>query len=345
MARGVRRFGPVLLAPLLLAASCATGSTVAPLPEPAPPEIAVSNWAPSPNADDAAEYVPDYVSDAEAEASVEAVAESVASPADSTRSLADREASARLSAGQILGGQPAPTPAPPPAPKPDAMTMVPILMYHYIRDVPANSPDKLGYGLSVAPAVFDQQLSYLKANGYASVSMADVVSHVTLGAPLPPKPVVLTFDDGYADFYMAALPLLQKYQFTATTYLVVDFLGRPGYMSWQQAQTLQGLGMEIGAHTLDHVDLAIQQPPQAIRQIDDSRTALQQRLSAPVQTFAYPSGRYNTNVVKLVGADGFTSAVTTDPGDRYPASKLLTLPRVRVAGGENLAAFAKSLAA
>ncbi|MBV8084413.1 MAG: polysaccharide deacetylase family protein [Chloroflexi bacterium] len=246
-----------------------------------------------------------------------------------------------LAPGQILSGE---SPSPPPAPKPEAVTTVPILMYHYIRDVPVNSPDKLGYGLSVAPKLFDQQLSWLASNGYSSISMGQLADHIAGGAALPPKPVVLTFDDGYSDFYTAALPILQRYHFTATAYLVVDFLGKPGYLSWQQAQALEQASMEVGDHTLDHVDLAIQLLPQAQRQIGDSRTMLQQRLGVPISTFAYPSGRYNDSVVKIVGSNGFRSAVTTDPGDRYTPAKLLTLPRVRVSGGESAAALAKSLA-
>jgi peptidoglycan/xylan/chitin deacetylase (PgdA/CDA1 family) len=257
--------------------------------------------------------------------------------------LARREAADQLSPGQMLPPSASPAPSPLPAPKPEPVTAVPILMYHYIRDIPASSPDKIGYGLSVAPKLFAQQMSWLAANGYTTISMADLANHIAGGQPLPPKPIVLTFDDGYSDFYAAALPVLQRYHFTATTYLVVDFLGKPGYMSWQQAAAVQQAGIEVGDHTLDHVDLAIQLLPQAQRQIGDSRTALQQRLGVPISTFAYPSGRYNANVIKIVGADGFRSAVTTDPGDHYTSAKLLTLPRVRVPGGVSLAAFAKSL--
>ena len=113
-------------------------------------------------------------------------------------------------------------------PSPKQVTTVPVLMYHYIRELPVNTPDQLGYGLSVSPKLFEDELGYLAGAGYQSVSMADVTSHVTRGTPLPPKPIVLTFDDGYADFYTAALPLLDRYHFTATTYLVVNFLGKPG---------------------------------------------------------------------------------------------------------------------
>ncbi|MBV8085781.1 MAG: polysaccharide deacetylase family protein [Chloroflexi bacterium] len=228
--------------------------------------------------------------------------------------------------------------------KPLPVTLVPILMYHYIRTLPPNTPDKLGYGLSIAPPLFEQQLAYLAGAGYVSVTMAEVSDRIANpAAPLPPKPIVLSFDDGYADFYTAAWPLLQKYHFSATVYLVVDFLGRPGYMSWQQAQELKDAGVEIGAHTLDHVDLAKQQPAQAQRQINDSGTILRQRLGASVTTFAYPSGSFTAATVKLVGQDGFRSAVTTNFGDKHTAADLLTLTRVRVPGGISMPNFVKNL--
>jgi len=238
---------------------------------------------------------------------------------------------------------PPPSASPVPTPKPGAVTMVPILMYHYIRELPRNTPDQLGYGLSISPKLFDDELTYLADAGYDSVSMDDVANHITRGSPLPAKPIVLSFDDGYADFYTAAWPSLKKHHLSATVYLVVNFLGRPGYMSWQQAQELRDAGVEIGAHTMDHVDLAIQPAAQAKRQIGDSRRILQQHLNAPVDAFAYPSGRYTPAVVKMVADAGFTSAVTTKFGSRHTAANILTLARVRVPGGIAMPNFIRNL--
>ena len=233
------------------------------------------------------------------------------------------------------------TPAAPP--KPGTVTTLPILMYHYIRDLPPNTPDQLGYGLSIAPKLFDDELAYLAGAHYDTVTMDDVANHISKGTPLPAKPIVLSFDDGYADFFTAAWPSLKKHHLGATVYLVVNFLGKPGYMSWQQAQELRDAGIDIGAHTLDHVDLAIQPLAQAKRQIGDSRRILQQRLNAPIDSFAYPSGRYTQATVKLVAEAGFSSAVTTNFGARHTAANMLTLARVRVPGGITLANFIKNL--
>lgn len=270
---------------------------------------------------------------------------SAASIVDEAESSPEQSPSARPSAAAAASAAPTVAPTAVPTPKPGTVTVTPILMYHYIRELPPNTPDQLGYGLSVAPKLFDDQLAYLARAGYQSISMDELVSHMTKGTPLPPKPVVLTFDDGYADFYSAAWPLLKKDHFSATAYIVVDFVGRPGYMSWQQLHELRDSGVEIGAHTMDHVDLAIQAPPQAKRQIAESRQILQQRLGGPVDSFAYPSGRYTTATVKLVGATGFTSAVTTAFGSHHNVSNLLTLARVRVPGGISLSNFIRNVAA
>jgi peptidoglycan/xylan/chitin deacetylase (PgdA/CDA1 family) len=232
---------------------------------------------------------------------------------------------------------------PAPTPKPGTVTQLPILMYHYIRDLPPNTRDQLGYGLSISPKLFDAQLAYLAGAHYDTVTMDEAVAHITRGTPLPAKPIVLSFDDGYADFYTAAWPLLKKYHLGATVYLVVDFLGKPGYMSWQQVEELRDAGIDVGAHTLDHVDLAIQPLAQARRQIGDSRRILQQRLNLPVDSFAYPSGRFTKTTVQVVADAGFSSAVTTAFGSRQTAATLLTMPRVRVPGGITMPNFIRNL--
>jgi peptidoglycan/xylan/chitin deacetylase (PgdA/CDA1 family) len=229
-----------------------------------------------------------------------------------------------------------------PTKPPVGQVKIPILMYHYIRDVSISSPDKLGYGLSVGPRLFDDQLGYLSTAGYHSISMDELTAYVTTGKVLPSKPVVITFDDGYADLYNVAMPLLNRYGFSATAYIVPDFVGRPGYISWGQLNELNE-GFEIGAHTMDHVDLAIQTSAIAWRQIDQSRTVLRQRTGRPVNTFAYPSGRFNAAVAKQVAEAGFSSAVTTNFGSRFAAKDLITLPRVRVPGGISLPNFIKNL--
>ncbi|MFQ5342508.1 MAG: polysaccharide deacetylase family protein, partial [Anaerolineae bacterium] len=164
-------------------------------------------------------------------------------------------------------------------PPPDGVVReanVPILMYHYIS-VPPLGADKIRVGLSVPPANFEAHLQYLKDNGYHSISLHQLLLNLTRGEPLPERPIILTFDDGYRDNYENAFPLLQKYGFTATFFLITNFIdeGRPAYVTWEQVKQLAQAGNEIGAHTRDHPDLRGKDIDFLVWQILGSKEAIQ----------------------------------------------------------------------
>jgi peptidoglycan/xylan/chitin deacetylase (PgdA/CDA1 family) len=223
-------------------------------------------------------------------------------------------------------------PAPPSQPAQPGVTVAsaPILMYHYVRAVDQGA-DPLGWELSVAPELLDQQMAALTQQGFTGVRM-DVLARCMRGEPAcPPRPVALTFDDGYEDAYTAALPVLQRYGFTATFYIVSGFVGQPGYMSWEQLAALRDAGMEIGAHSVSHPDLTSLDPLELGRQVAEPKAELEARLGVPVVSFCYPAGRYSGAVVEAVRAAGYESATTTRWDNDY--SDPLALPRRRVSGG------------
>lgn len=219
---------------------------------------------------------------------------------------------------------------------------VPILMYHFLR-VDTNPNDALGWRLSVTPRDFAFQLALLKREGYTSVSLGDVIDAIDNGKQLPARPIVLTFDDGYANFATVGVPLLKEAGFTATSFVVSGFVGRPGFMSVDQVRDAAAQGMTIGAHTQHHVDLARVPWSVAQREIAGSRADLQKMCGQPVTDFAYPSGQFNQTVVGLVQQAGFRDAVTTISGFTHPGGLNDVMTRVRVSGGESLMAFAQSL--
>jgi len=196
-------------------------------------------------------------------------------------------------------------------------------MYHYIR-VANVQTDPLGYRLSVTPDLFDRQLAALKGAGYHFITMAQLMAGQT-GS----DKVVLTFDDGYEDFYTAALPVLQKYGATATAYIITNKIGGP-YMTWDQLRQAKADGVEIGAHTADHLDLSKLSVSRQQAEIEGSKRVLESNLGGPVTAFCYPSGRYDADTLRLVRQDGFASATTTNPGAVYSLSQPFTLNRVRV---------------
>jgi peptidoglycan/xylan/chitin deacetylase (PgdA/CDA1 family) len=223
-----------------------------------------------------------------------------------------------------------------------ASVHVPILEYHYIRINP-NPRDQLGFGLSVPPRYFRAQMDWLQARHYHPIDLADLRAYFAGQEDLPARPVVLTFDDGYEDFYAAAWPVLRAHGFKAVSYVVPGFLGRKNYMTPVQVAELDRVGVEIGSHTVHHVDLTRLDPTTLQIELQASRGYLEQLLGHPVLDFCYPSGRFNAKVEAAVAAAGYQSATTELPGTALSWPGRLAWTRVRVPGGEPLPAFQSSL--
>jgi peptidoglycan/xylan/chitin deacetylase (PgdA/CDA1 family) len=220
---------------------------------------------------------------------------------------------------------------------------VPILMYHYIRTPPPILVDLLGYNLSVSPADFTQQMDWLASHGYHPVTMTDLRAYFVGRQVLPSKPVVITLDDGYADLYQTAFPILQAHNFKAVAYIVSGFVGQPRYVTAAQIVDMSQHGIEIASHTVNHANLASTSPPEVMWEVVASKQWLQDLVGHPVIDFAYPSGRFNAQVIAALEATGYESATTTIPGTYHSEYDRFSWTRVRVRGGESLFDFAHSL--
>ncbi len=233
----------------------------------------------------------------------------------------------------------------------DGTIRVPVLMYHYIRVNPVAS-DRLGYGLSVTPTDFEAQMGWLVKNGYHTVFPSELTAALTQHVPLPTKPIVLTFDDGYRDFYDQAWPVLKQYGLKSSSAVVTTFAdkgdqGDLGFMNWNMITELDRSGMvEIASHTQSHPDLTKTSAGQRWAEISRSKEVIEQKLGHHCEAFVYPSGRYDGATVADTKRADYQIAFTTDGGKvRNPqdGSVILQLPRVRVAGGTTLAGFAENL--
>jgi peptidoglycan/xylan/chitin deacetylase (PgdA/CDA1 family) len=194
---------------------------------------------------------------------------------------------------------------------------IPILMYHSISEqaVPSFRP------FAVPPALFDQQMRYLHEQGYVSLTLSQLITHLSQQTcTLPDRVVVLTFDDGFADFLSEALPVLKRYGLVATLYIPTSYVGstskwmwrdgegeRP-ILNWEQIAEVRDQGIEIGAHTLTHPQLDLIPLARARQEIVQSKDILEQRLQQPVLSFAYPYGYHRHAIKRLVREAGFTSA-------------------------------------
>jgi peptidoglycan/xylan/chitin deacetylase (PgdA/CDA1 family) len=110
---------------------------------------------------------------------------------------------------------------------------------------------------------------------------------------LPSKPIVITFDDGYEDNFLTALPIMEKYNMKATVFIVPNLVNNPGYLSWQQITAMQDRQMEIGSHTMNHLGLSELNPDEQRREAIDSKAIIEQHIGRSVKFFAYPYGEFN----------------------------------------------------
>ena len=256
----------------------------------------------------------------------------------------------------ILNGGPADLEAPilPPLYPTSLQVHVPILMYHHIFPTPAHNP--LMLSLTVTPTLFAQQLDYLAQQNYHTITFNQLFDALYYGGPLPTKPIILTFDDGYQDAYQFAYPLLQAHNFSGMFYIITGKVGWNGYLNWNELHSLLAGGMQIGSHTIHHVDIGAEylySPLLAQEEVQQSQATLQQTLGILIQQFCYPSGEpfktgsltLQLHVMAMLAADGYVGA-TTDPGrtGTYQSSLLpLDLLRIRVDGRNNLQTFENSL--
>ena len=222
---------------------------------------------------------------------------------------------------------------------------VPILMYHHVSD-PQPGWDRLRRSLTVSETQFRGQLVYLRGRGYQTVHLAELVNHLTTGAPLPEKPIVITFDDGYRDNYEVALPALQEYGFVATFFLVTAPIdeGSPEFMTWEQVKAMHQAGMEFGSHSYTHPDLRGKSEDYLVWQLVGSKEAIEERIGEPVRFLAYPSGAYDEQVIAVAKSAGFWGAVAVDFGCRQALDRLFTLSRVRVTPEDTESSFERKLA-
>lgn len=225
----------------------------------------------------------------------------------------------------------------------DYMVRVPILMYHHIRSgIPVTQT--LNFGLSVSPELLDQQLAYIRQYGYQTISLNDLADSLDNKTPLPPKALILTFDDGYRDFYTAAFPLLKKYNLRAVSFYIVGYANYPDYMNWNMVREIHNSGLvDVESHTIDHQMLTKLPVEQEKSEIFDSKRILEENLNKKVNFFAYPYGDLNDQVINLVAQAGYKLAFGVKVGSDLRSSQQLDLKRVPINGFDSFDIFKAKL--
>lgn len=202
---------------------------------------------------------------------------------------------------------------------------LPILMYHYIRD-PDLQSDGIGKNLSVSPNSFESHLKIIQSKGFKTATLAEFATNKVYEPS-----VILTFDDGYSDFYTDARPILKKYGARATVFVITDKIDRPGYLTSNQIQQLSSENIEIGSHSVSHPNLTNTSDANIIKQLEESKTELEGITAKEVGSLCYPSGKYDEKVIQAVKIANYRAAVTTDFDiaslEKYT---LYSLPRLRM---------------
>lgn len=239
-----------------------------------------------------------------------------------------------------------PPPTPPPQPtakKGSGPASIPIIMYHQVRN------DKSG-DMIISKAKLEEELSYLKREGYYSISPSEWLDYCDGRIGLPPKCVILTFDDGWKSQYQNAVPLLEKYGFRGVFYVYPDFVGGSAAMNWKQIQSLAKRGHTVGCHSMTHPKLTPDKnesdrnyKARIKEEIADSKKVIEEKTGINVTDFCFPYGYYSEDCFKLLDKAGYETATTVNAGQNSKDADPFILSRYQVNQSTSLSTFASWL--
>jgi peptidoglycan/xylan/chitin deacetylase (PgdA/CDA1 family) len=213
---------------------------------------------------------------------------------------------------------------------------IPILLYHHVQDTDYYSRYR------VPPDQFERQMQLLHDWEYTTISTEMLVKAITQGAPLPPRPILITFDDGDVDVYENAFPIMEKYGFKGVFYLVANYIGQKDYITVAQLRRMTAAGWEIGSHGLNHIDLTLF-PKRQRAEVVESKKDLEALLDVPVRTFAYPFGKSSGGSIDYVHFAGYTAAMGLGYTAEQGKGNLFYLQRWEVQSNFSMKSFAAFL--
>lgn len=203
-----------------------------------------------------------------------------------------------------------------------------VLNYHKVVDEHMS--------LSVPLADFEQHMKWLQEYGYTSITPEELYNFIVNGSELPEKPVLITFDDGYKDNYTNAYPIMKKYGFKGTIFVVTGFLGvYDNYLTWEQAGELAENGFSIESHTHNHKSMTEASDDDISKELAKSRDTLKEKLGVEADFIAYPTGTYNLHIAELVKEAGYKGAFTIKYDNASRDSNVYAIERVPIFHTEN----------
>jgi peptidoglycan/xylan/chitin deacetylase (PgdA/CDA1 family) len=231
---------------------------------------------------------------------------------------------------EVPSAVPVPTPAPRAGSK--FVLHVPILLYH--RVIPQSLAGNSNRGLVVPPSTFTAQLEALRKAGWHTITLGQLAGDLAAGLTPVPKTFVITIDDGWADGYTHALPILQQEGMVATFFVVAGRINQGSFLSADQIRALEAAGMEIGNHTLTHLTLSHIKAVRAIHEVDSGAATLAEVLGHWPTVFAYPSGKATAGVERIVEACQSTKIAVIEGMGTYESwANRFAIPRLSVSAG------------
>ena len=223
------------------------------------------------------------------------------------------------------------------------MPCIPVLAYHKVD---------IGFELganSILPRTFERQMRFLSEQGYTAITVdrmvdafSDESDQNSVSAKLPPQSIMITFDDGYENFYTYAYPILKAHCLTATVFVLAGYIGelntwdvrlrfkRSRHLNREQIQTLFRDGIGVASHGMNHRFLTSCHPEKAKSELEESKSVLEGIVNHPIQSFAYPYGSVNPKVVELVKAAGYRIAFGLNPSQEMNPSSIYCFPRMAI---------------
>jgi len=211
--------------------------------------------------------------------------------------------------------------------------VVPVIMYH-------NIDENVSSSLSVSPKSFGRQMQFLKNFGYNVISLEELISYIRDRKPLKARTIAITLDDGFKNNYMNAYPVLKEYNLPATIFVIVNNIGKEGFLNWNELQEMSLNNIAIGSHTLNHAYLTSLDLETLNNEVAISKKMLEEKIGKKVNLISYPLGGFNERVRGVVRKAGYLGACATNPGKRYPNNDIYALKRIRISKtSDNLFVF------
>jgi len=207
---------------------------------------------------------------------------------------------------------------------------LPVLMFHYIEDVPSDSSDQMRYKLSFSPQKLEQLLIFFEERNIKTLTFWDLKRIIERKKEFPKKAIILTFDDGYKSHYDNAFPILKKYNAKGVFFIISSKPDNDlNYASWDQLKEMADNGQEIASHTVSHPNLANLSKVEIRNELEISKNIIEEKIGKPVISFCYPSGKYDQRVIEIA-KENYLFARTTKSGKYFSLQKRYEILTVRI---------------